>query len=171
MEALNSHENILKEVHETAQNLQKKIDNKSYLLVNSKNWEIGKPNIINNFDDSSHENENGSSENLPLNFQSLSETAIDIRDLHTPQYPKDQLVTKSMLFNKQNHWPSCLSLLDGEKIDTIDEIETYLSASALSLATFASLLIEFVARLQNVVDCFEELSQRAEFKEPISVKS
>lgn len=171
MEALNSHENILKEVHETAQNLQKIIDNKSYLLVNSKNWEIGKPNIINNFDDSSNENENGSSENLPLNFQSLSEIAIDIRDLHTPQYPKDQLVTKSMLFNKQNHWPSCLSLLDGEKIDTMDEIETYLSARALSLATFASLLIEFVARLQNVVDCFEELSQRAEFKEPISVKS
>ncbi|XP_055809710.1 aluminum-activated malate transporter 9-like isoform X1 [Solanum dulcamara] len=164
MEALNSHETILKEVHETAQYLQKKIDQKSYLLVNSKNWEIGKPNIIKNLDDSSNEN-------FPLDFQSLSETAIDIRSLHTnwPQYAKDQLVTKSTLFKKQNQWPSCLSLLDGEKIDTIDEIETYLSASALSLATFASLLIEFVARLQNVVDCFEELSQRAEFKEAISV--
>ncbi|XP_060214873.1 aluminum-activated malate transporter 9-like [Lycium barbarum] len=169
MEALSDHENILKEVHETAQYLQKKIDHKSYLLVNSKSWEIGKPNI--NVEDSSSEN---GSENLPLSSRSLSETAIDIRSLQAnwPLLTKDssdQLVTKSTLFRKQNQWPSRLSLVDGEIADIV-EMETYLSASALSLATFASLLIEFVARLQNVVDNFEELSQRAEFKEPVSIK-
>ncbi|XP_006362576.1 aluminum-activated malate transporter 9-like [Solanum tuberosum] len=167
LEMLNGHENILKEVHETAQNLQKKVDHKSYLLVNSKSWEIGKSNIINNLDDSSSEN---SSENIPLSSRSLSETAIDIRSLQGNWPQSDQLVAKLTPFKKQNQWPSRLSLVDGEIADTI-EMETYLSASALSLATFASLLIEFVARLQNVVDNFEELSQRAEFKESISVKS
>ncbi|KAK4715385.1 hypothetical protein R3W88_013723 [Solanum pinnatisectum] len=160
LETLNGHENILKEVHETAQNLQKKVDHKSYLLVNSKSWEIGKSNI----DDSSSEN---SSENIPLSCRSLSETAIDIRSLQG-NWP--QSVAKLTPFKKQNQWPSRLSLVDGEIVDTV-EMETYLSASALSLATFASLLIEFVARLQNVVDNFEELSQRAEFKESSSVKS
>ncbi|KAM3328358.1 aluminum-activated malate transporter 9 [Capsicum galapagoense] len=171
LETLSRHENILKEVHETAQNLQKKIDHKSYLLVNAKSWEIGKPNVINNLlEDPS------SDQNMSLSSQSLSETAIDMRSMHAnwPQYAKDQLVTKSStLYKKQNQWPSSFSLIDGDQnVDTNnDEIETYLSASALSLATFASLLIEFVARLQNVVDYFEELSQRAEFKEPISIKS
>ncbi|KAK6788653.1 hypothetical protein RDI58_012451 [Solanum bulbocastanum] len=163
LEMLNGDENILKEVHETAQNLQKKIDHKSYLLVNSKSWEIGKSNI----DDSSSEN---SSENIPLSCRSLSETAIDIRSLQGNWPQSDQFVAKLTPFKKQNQWPSRLSLVDGEIADTV-EMETYLSASALSLATFASLLIEFVARLQNVVDNFEELSQRAEFKESISVKS
>lgn len=168
---LNGHENILKEVHETAQNLQQKVDHKSYLLVNSKSWEIGKSNINNNnnnLDDSS--SENSSSENIPLSSRSLSETAIDIRLLQGNWPQSDQLVAKLTPFKKQNQWPSRLSLVDGEIADTI-EMETYLSASALSLATFASLLIELVARLQNVVDNFEELSQRAEFKESSSVKS
>ncbi|OIS95773.1 PREDICTED: aluminum-activated malate transporter 9-like [Nicotiana attenuata] len=164
LEMLDSHENILKEVHETAQHLQKKIDHKSYILVNSKSWEIGKPNI--NHEDSSSEN---GSENLPLSSRSrsLSETAIDISSLQAnwPQLAKESSEFTKSSFRKQNQWPSRLSLADGDIADTC-EMETYLSASSLSLATFASLLIEFVARLQNVVDNFEELSQRAEFKEP-----
>ncbi|XP_009617358.1 aluminum-activated malate transporter 9-like [Nicotiana tomentosiformis] len=165
LEMLDSHENILKEVHETAQHLQKKIDHKSYLLVNSKSWEIGKPNI--NSEDSSSEN---GSENLPLSSRSrsLSETAIDISSLQAnwPQLAKESSEFTKSSFRKQNQWPSRLSLADGSDIADTCEMETYLSASSLSLATFASLLIEFVARLQNVVDNFEELSQRAEFKEP-----
>ncbi|RLM78074.1 aluminum-activated malate transporter 5-like [Panicum miliaceum] len=114
--------NILSEVHLAAEELQKKIDEKSYLLVNTERWEvIPRHDGTSQIQDSSSAADNENQDEPP------EHTAVNIGV----------------------------------------ESRTYESASALSLATFASLLIEFVARLQNLVGAFEELSDKANFKDPV----
>ncbi|KAJ0981355.1 hypothetical protein J5N97_009610 [Dioscorea zingiberensis] len=167
---------ILFEVHQAAEELQRKIDRRSYLLVNSQHWEIGKrPEGI--------EHLNGvnimdGGDNKRLSTKSLSETVIDLRsiqlskswDVRTPVYTGFDssalaIGSPEALLKKQISWPARqISILD--EVPDEEELSTYESASALSLATFTSLLIEFVARLQNLVDAFEELSEKAKFKEP-----
>lgn len=162
MEKLGTVDNILKEVHEAGEQLQKKIDERSFLLVNSESWEIGKyTKELEDLADLPSEREH---ETLHLGFKSLSETAIYIQSslILAPRLPNKDLPKQNL--RKHVPWPSWISF-EGHSLIKDDEVKTYQSASALSLATFASLLIEFVARLQNVVDCFEELSEEAEFKD------
>ncbi|PON36820.1 Aluminum-activated malate transporter [Parasponia andersonii] len=123
---------ILYEVHEAAEELQKKVDKKSYILVNSEGWEIG---------------------NRP-NEPGAPQESLNMDD-DEAKYHEIQVLKRSCLIFTANGEP------------TRKESKTYENASALSLATFTSLLIEFVARLQNLVDSFEELSEKAKFKEPV----
>ncbi|KAH8496220.1 hypothetical protein Peur_055132 [Populus x canadensis] len=152
---------ILKEVHEAAEQLQKKIDQRSYLLVNSESWEIARDPQV--FQELENLKENG---NIKLGFKSASEAVLDLRSLtlSTPSLPPKD--SQDNLFAKQASWPSRPSFNADTGIEE-SERRTYESASALSLAMFASLLIEFSARLQNVVESFEELSEKANFVEPI----
>lgn len=144
---------ILCEVHEAAEELQKKVDQKSYLLVHADSWEIG----------------------------SQSKEFQHPQDFLTLDVYDDE--------NKLNKWKSCnAAVLDQGSVsisrswdagnvnmginfiprDAVQgESTTYENASSLALATFTSLLIEFVARLQNIVDAFEELSEKANFKDPV----
>lgn len=182
---------ILYEVHEAAEELQKKIDRRSYLLVNSESWEIGgkrqHPEEINESD--VHVNGIGGGGDECLGAKSQSETVLDLRSVQlfskswdvrnthmgidSSFQQKQQGSTlgtspeEEILFKHQLSWPARRSCNLDEVVNTEEECKTYESASALSLATFSSLLIEFVARLQNVVNAFEELAMVANFKDSV----
>lgn len=178
---------ILYEVHEAAEELQNKVDRKSYLLVNSESWEIGsrpgEPQESLNLD---------VDEDKYLEYKSLSEAVLDLRSVRVPKGWDDKIpagnngfnpeglgslpsnmnstqppgVPSDNLFRKNISWHAGLTCTpNGEPIT--EESKTYENASALALATFTSLLIEFVARLQHLVDSFHELSEKAKFKEPV----
>lgn len=166
---------ILNEVHEAAEELQDKVDRKSYLLVNAESWEIGTrdkgpdvPQESLSFDDE---------ENKVLEYKSLSDAVLDLRSVTMPNNwaPNRNTDINSPLIPEvpcemetQVSWPARLSF-DADAMPRVENSKTYESASALSLATFTSLLIEFVARLQTVVDSFQELSEKANFKEPVEL--
>ncbi|KAK1372078.1 Aluminum-activated malate transporter 9 [Heracleum sosnowskyi] len=161
---------ILFEVHEAAEDLQRKVDRKSYLLVNSNCWEIKKPSRLKeasqdlpttNNDDNNIYKYNSLSEAL-LDLQSWDATSeTDIKTISPAHTPSDRI------FAKQRSLPTRRSGKGHEAPE--EKSDTYENASVLSLATFTSLLIEFVARLQNLVDAFEELSEKANFKEPVDL--
>eukprot|EP00268_Persea_americana_P029692 TRINITY_DN2871_c0_g1_i1.p1 TRINITY_DN2871_c0_g1~~TRINITY_DN2871_c0_g1_i1.p1 ORF type:complete len:575 (-),score=107.48 TRINITY_DN2871_c0_g1_i1:197-1921(-) len=175
MEKLSSGD-ILFEVHEAAEELQKKIDRKSYLLVNSESWEFGKR--TEKVEDAKDLLSMTEDDNKRLGIKSLSEAVLDLRPVtlsETWDVRNSNMATKSSIpsahypvkiYQKQKSWPPRNSFISNEMPDE-EESKTYESASALSLGTFASLLIEFVARLQNLVDSFVELSEKANFKEPV----
>ncbi|KAL4197328.1 hypothetical protein AMTRI_Chr04g187780 [Amborella trichopoda] len=170
------HEDILLEVHQAADDLQKKIDKQSYLLVNSERWEIGtrQENYEIGMDTEYMENIIGvkskSEAVLGLGELVLSKS-WDLRYSAGAVNHGSHVGTKGKVLHKKVSWPSrhasCFDVFD--VTSNLQEERIYESASGLSLATFASLLIEFVARLQNLVDSFVELSEMAMFKEPYEI--
>lgn len=153
MEKLSPHD-ILLEVHEAAELLQMKIDSHSFLLVNSENWEAVRQH---------QSKQNGQSDNLSKKSSTNelvddSKLNISIQD-SLPESSFTQTMNKGLL-----SWPQLSFCSDA--ILNEPESKVYESASSLSLATFASLLIEFVARLQNLVDEFQDLGEKANFKDP-----
>ncbi|GAA0166501.1 transporter [Lithospermum erythrorhizon] len=171
MEKLSS-EDLLETVHEAAEVLQMQIDRKSYLLVNAKSWESSKR--PKKFEDLEQLQELTDNEHKPMMISSLSNLhlksteALRPFDPHNPNMSVNvsaQWDSSEDVLKHQTMWPSRLSLL-GDIVLNEREVRTYESASALSLTTFTSLSIEFVARLQNLVDAFTNLSEKAKFKEP-----
>ncbi|MCL7034076.1 hypothetical protein MKW94_026130 [Papaver nudicaule] len=175
---------LLFEVHEAAEELQKKIDRRSYLLVNANSWEIGSRSVVvDNPEDLLNMKE--MNETKSLRTKSRSEAVLDLRSVPlmsrswerktAPKPPANKnpslpaaapsAAPSAVKYAKQISWDSHIEV----NVETVhaEVSKTYESASYLSLATFASLLIEFVARLQNLVDSFENLSEIAKFKEPI----
>ncbi|XP_022775806.1 aluminum-activated malate transporter 4-like [Durio zibethinus] len=160
MEKLSSGD-ILGEIHEAGEDLQMKIDENSFLLVNSESWanapqfrEYEEPvSIIDVKDD---ENKVIKSLSDMWDVQNSNMASMDSR--------MPDLITSESILQKPS-WPRLSFTADA--LLNQPESKMYESASSLSLATFASLLIEFVARLQNLVDAFQELSEKANFKVPI----
>jgi len=165
MERLSSDE-ILLDVHEAAEHLQMKIDRLSFLLVNYENWEAARLQ-------KEKENDNLMDVKDFLNKQPEITSLNEIRD-----DPKLNIkIEPSTPSTPDSHLPQTAKSLLGRSnlsffADSVSETESkvYESASSLSLATFASNLIEFVARLQNLVDEFQDLSEKAKFKDPFEVE-
>nr|GMC96484.1 aluminum-activated malate transporter 4-like [Ipomoea batatas] len=164
---------LLEEVHEAAEELQILIDRKSYLLINAENWERGKR--PKNLQDPEELQDLKDSHQKPMLINSLSEATLNLRSMQSlkhidAQNPNMSVISQwestNDMLKQQMNWPSRLSML-GDTILNEREVRTYESASPLSLATFTSLLVEFVARLHNLVGAFEVLSEKAKFKEPV----
>lgn len=163
MEKLNSGGDILLTVHEAAEALQMKIDKQSYLLVNYESWAA-----VAQQDKESQEPDNCESRVIDSisdwETQNITTTA-SFTIPATANWNSTDNISKAHL----GSWPR-LSFINPEAMPTIQETKVYESASSLSLATFTSLLIEFVARLSNLVDAFEDLSRIADFKEYVEPK-
>ncbi|XP_028772174.1 aluminum-activated malate transporter 9-like [Neltuma alba] len=167
-------EDILYEIQEAAEQLQQKIDKKSYLLVDSEGWEIGnRPRVTGETHDLMNMDEHEPPKFL---YKSMSEAVLGPRSdqarknldniISAEFVPSSVAANDNPPANKQTAWPAHVSFkADAAIIE--EESKTYESASSLSLATFTTLMIEFVARLQNLVDAFEELSEVAKFKDPL----
>ncbi|MFS7929650.1 putative aluminum-activated malate transporter [Helianthus anomalus] len=176
LEKLSPDVDLLEKVHEAAEELQMMIDQKSYHLVNSEKWAAGRQ--PKDFEDAERLQELKEEEIKPNVISSLSEANLKpplpskTLDRHISTLSNHPSLvhwgSSEDMLKQQTHWPSRLSVL-GETILNVREVKTYESASALSLATFTSLLIEFVARLQNLVSAFEELSEKAKFSEPVNI--
>ncbi|XP_042015781.1 aluminum-activated malate transporter 4-like isoform X2 [Salvia splendens] len=167
----------LEKIHDAAEDLQMMIDRKSYLLVNAENWDGAKPpeaamdqELLQELRDKDSEERHAVISSLGDGAHLRSYQTIRNQDPHLASMNRSpsgsQYGSGEDLLRQQSMWPSRISVL-GETLLNKREVRTYESASALSLATFTSLLIEFVARLQNLVNSFEELSEKAKFKEPV----
>lgn len=173
---------MLDQVHKAAEELQKKIDARSYLLVNSESWVIGSrddyihaPPLVESDDVDQLKDEEGGDQigNLSSGAADADHVMVNVLskswDCEGSHFGAVSSVTAGntspgKVFNKQRSWPS-RPVMDLElSIDR--EEKTLESARALSVATFASLLIEFVARLDNLVKSFNDLSVEASFQDP-----
>ncbi|KAJ0095840.1 hypothetical protein Patl1_16471 [Pistacia atlantica] len=140
---------ILLAVHEAAEELQMKIDKKSYLLVNSESWaDVAKRK---EFQDPENSIEVKDDEKKVIT--SLSELWGDAQHPNMgTSPPMAEWISSENISRSSLAWPR-LSFHNAETMQVVEqESKVYESASSLSLATFASLLIEFVARLQNLVE-------------------
>lgn len=149
----------LLKVHISTERLQRAIDMHSFLLTS-------------NHEDSSNNSKpltklsHTLSSNLSFNLSKGGSGNFELPTNLPVQAESYHEVMKKQ--QKRLHsWPSReLDVFEEGALETdkVPRMRALESTAALSLATFTSLLIEFVARLDHLVDSVNELSQMAKFK-------
>lgn len=152
---LNLQKSLLKKVHSSTERLQRSIDMHSYLLTSNLHlYDPPKP------------------QNSRLSFN-LKDSATLNSDTNETNAQQDQLSYHEAMRKQQirlHSWPSReVDEFEDESVgvDLIPRMRALESTAALSLATFASLLIEFVARLDHLVDAVDMLAKMAKFKQEV----
>ncbi|XVF13042.1 hypothetical protein REPUB_Repub08aG0173600 [Reevesia pubescens] len=169
---------LLKKVHSSTERLQRAIDMHSYLLT-------------------AHcDPTDNSSKPLPKISHALSSTLYDLPDqlddldsstspenssnkltqnMQSVTLPPTQTESYHEMMRKQSRrphsWPSrevdAFEEDGGFSTNFLPRMRALESTSALSLATFTSLLIEFVVRLDHLVEAVDALSKMAKFKHQV----
>lgn len=149
---------LLKRVHSSTERLQREIDMHSYLFTS-------------NYDPSDSSSKSLTklsrtfSYTVSDNSAELEKTGVEPK-LNPPSESYHEMMRKQS--RRLHSWPSrevdAFEEEGGVGTELIPHMKALDSTAALSLATFTSLLIEFVARLDHLVEAVDELSRMARFK-------
>ncbi|KAJ4832355.1 hypothetical protein Tsubulata_002153 [Turnera subulata] len=177
----NPKSSLIKKVHSSTERLQRAIDMHSYLLVSNFDVSDSKPlsklsrtvsttvqdtlNQLPEFDSG-----NSLEKNLKETSHDPPSGALPVVAQQTESY--HELMRKQS--RRLHSWPpprevDAFEEEGGFGVDFLPRMSALESTAALSLATFTSLLIEFVARLDHLVEAVEELSKMAKFKHETTV--
>lgn len=153
---------ILKKVHTLTERLQRAVDMHSYLLTST--FELPKlsQTLSSTLDDSWKQMSELDRDKL-CDEQSLNPPSQPLEPTHVIEFSRKQS-------RRQYSWPSReVDAFEegGCVVDIVPRMKALESTAALSLATFTSLLIEFIARLDHLVEAVDDLSRLAKFKSEI----
>ncbi|CAI9755483.1 unnamed protein product [Fraxinus pennsylvanica] len=161
---------LLKRVHSSTESLQRAIDMHSYLLTSTyeppdSNPSKPQPKLSLTLSTTLSNLSNPLAEVPEPNSNTPSQPLGTIPPLQTESYHEMMRKQSRRLYS----WPSrevdAFEEEGGFSTDFIPKMRALESTATLSLATFTSLLIEFVARLDHLVEAVDELSKMSQFKQ------
>ncbi|GMY30444.1 aluminum-activated malate transporter 9-like [Fagus crenata] len=175
---------LLKGVHSSTEKLQRAIDTHSYLLTTSINFEPPEntsktlsrklslafsstpyefsTQLLNL--EMSNNNNNLEKDSNPTNQNNIPSGTELLPLPRTESYHETMRKQSRRLHSWPSREVSAFEEEGGPTTDFLPRMKALESTAALSLATFTSLLIEFVARVDHLVEAVEKLSEMAKFK-------